>query len=210
MRFDAFVKEYGNLSIIDSGLILSQSGHNAQVLRNQLSRWSSKGYIVPLRKGLYFLEKTNTSDVNEYYLANKLYEPSYLSLESALSFYSMIPERVYTFTSISTKKTQSFKNKFGVFIYRHIKPECFRGFKIIDFFGKKVFIAEAEKALVDFLYFNLSVFKKDVKKQLIESYRLKEFHVLSVDKLMSYAEFFSNKKLLKVISACVELVGEFK
>jgi len=63
--------------------------------------------------------------------ANKIYEPSYVSLESALAYYEIIPETVLGVTSISSRKTKTFENAWGVFSYRSIKPEYMIGYQVI-------------------------------------------------------------------------------
>src|SRR3989338_2230162 len=101
-----------------------------QTARNQVSRWQKKGLLIGLRKGMYLLNaQDRTVNLDRYALANILYPPSYVSLESALNFHSLIPERVSDVTSVSTRKTMQFKNGLGNFIYQHIQPKAFRGFK---------------------------------------------------------------------------------
>jgi len=87
------------------------------------------------------------------YIANKLYSPSYVSLETALSDYSIIPEVAMSVTSITTKPTRRFKNKHGLFIYRAVRPEAFTGYLVRRHGTFDILIAEPEKALVDYLYF---------------------------------------------------------
>ena len=82
-----------------------------------------------------------------------MYEPSYVSLETALSHYSIIPEVSMTVTSVTVKPTRRFRNRHGLFIYRTVKPAAFSGYYIERQGGFDVFIAEPEKALVDFLHF---------------------------------------------------------
>lgn len=87
------------------------------------------------------------------FIAKEIYSPSYVSLEYALSIYGLIPERVVDVTSVTTKKPIEFKNKLGVFIYQHIKENCFTGFiEKEDENGLVYFIATPEKAVADFLY----------------------------------------------------------
>src|SRR3989338_7470600 len=94
---------------------------NPQVLRNQLSRWAKKGWLVSLRRGVYLLNKNDRkTDIDHNVVANVLYEPSYISLEYALNFYGIIPEAVSDITSITTRKTMRFANELGNFIYQKI------------------------------------------------------------------------------------------
>lgn len=85
------------------------------------------------------------------FIANQLVFPSYISLEYALSYHNLIPERVYQVTSITSKKTTEFENAFGVFTYHNLKPGLFFGYRgTEDENGLQVLIAEKEKALLDY------------------------------------------------------------
>ena len=76
-----------------------------------------------------------------------------VSLETALSYYSLIPEVAMAVTSITVKSTRTFRNVHGLFTYRTVRRECFIGYRIEEIAGYSVLIAEPEKALVDFIHF---------------------------------------------------------
>lgn len=124
-----------------------------KVFGYQLSQWQRQGYIKKIKNGLYLFAENEGSVLPEA-LAGKIYSPSYISLEKALAFYGLIPEMVYGLTSVTPKTTRRFKNKFGAFIYRHIKPSLFFGYKEIKNDATAYLIAEPEKALLDYLYLN--------------------------------------------------------
>jgi hypothetical protein len=137
------------------------------------------------------------------YLACEMYKPSYVSLEYALSFHGLIPEKVMDVTCISTKKTRRITNSFGTFSYRHIKSAGFGGFLIRkDEAGLPYFLAEPEKALVDFVYLNLAKFKsaRHGNEVLKESFRLQNIQTLDKKKLTRYALLFGTIKLQDVIT----------
>ena len=117
-------------------------------------------------------------------------------MESALAFYGLIPEFVAQSTSVTVRKTCRFENSFGVFSYQHLQPKCYTGYKAIkDENNLNVLIAEPEKAVIDFLYLNLSKFdqfKKDIFK---ESYRFQNCNKLNKRKFKSTANLFESKKL---------------
>ena len=99
-----------------------------------------------------FNESRDLADIN-FYIANCIYKPSYISLQTALSYYGLIPEAVANITSVATLKTALFENSVGVFSYKKIKDSFFTGFEHIKFDGEKnVLFASLEKALLDFLY----------------------------------------------------------
>jgi len=127
---------------------------NVATLKNNLTNWLKKGYIERLKRDLYAcVEPILESEIPDFYVANRLYTPSYVSLETALSLYNIIPEIAAQVTSVTTKPSREFKNRHGVFIYRSCRKRAFTGYRIVAYEGYKVLIADEEKALVDFLYF---------------------------------------------------------
>lgn len=122
-------------------------------LREIAYRWRRKGWIAPLKRGLYELTYPKDLSIPDLYIANTLYHPSYVSLETVLSNESIIPEVSMAVTSVTTKPTRRFRNKHGLFIYRTVKPAAFVGYAIERQGAFDIRMAEPEKALVDFLYF---------------------------------------------------------
>ena len=123
--------------------------------RNTLTRWCRKGLLVKLRNEYYAFPDYRQMPGFSRIVANRIYSPSYVSLQSALSFYGMIPEEVIQLTSITTLKTASFNNAFGAFHYRNVKESLYFGYdiKMMDG-GRGVLIATPEKAILDLLYLN--------------------------------------------------------
>ena len=158
-------------------------------VKTMIYRWKEKGWIYPLKRGIYELTYPKDFTVPDMYIANKLYEPSYVSLETALSYYSIIPEVSMGVTSVTTKPTRRFKNKHGLFTYRTVKPDIFTGYYIEKQGIFDMFIAESEKALVDYLYF------KTYRKKNFEpkEERLDKDIILKLDrkKIQKYAKLYN-------------------
>ncbi len=168
------------------------------VFNYQISSWAEKGYIERIKRGLYiFSEKRNELSPEE--ISFLIYEPSYISLEFALSHYGFIPEMVYVITAVSAKTTRKFANKFGKFIYRSIKPSLFFGYQIKETKYGKYLLAEPEKAVLDYLYFNLSRInsKEDIEELRINREMIKK--TINRKKFELYAEKFESKKIQKII-----------
>lgn len=123
-------------------------------LKKYLFRWKNNGWLSSLRKGLYELTFPDDLKIPDMFLANKIYSPSYVSLETALSNYGIIPEVSMSVVSVTSKPTRRFKNRHGLFLYRSIQPKAFCGYRIEKQNGFDILTAEPEKALVDYLYFN--------------------------------------------------------
>ncbi len=171
--------------------------------QDNLVYWQKKGYLVRIRNGWYSLKGSIQDLPDAYFVANKIYSPSYIALESALSFYGWIPEGVFTTTSISTQKTNVFDTPVGRFRYTNIKPSLFFGYKLLQVNGSGVKVADPEKALLDFIYFHPKI------ADLVEfegfRFNLAQMQMdLDFDKLHQYETIFNSKvvseRLNKIIN----------
>ena len=155
--------------------------------RNALTRWLASGYIVQLKNGLYAFKEWTALPGTDLIAANLMYRPSYVSLYSALSHYGMIPEFIAHTTSVTTLKTASFSNEMGNFDYRHIKPDLFWGYHMIDSTNqRKILIALPEKALLDLLYLTPSLKSEDdmLQLRLDEDYMKSDFDLEQAQKFL--------------------------
>ncbi|MFA5063814.1 MAG: hypothetical protein WC578_07120 [Candidatus Omnitrophota bacterium] len=144
--------------------------------------------FLKLRNGLYALR---IDPVPDEAVANRLYAPSYISFEYALSRYGVIPESVYAITSATTRLTREFVVNNKSFTYSHIKTQVYRGYKAENIGGMTVLIAEPEKAFADYLYF-VSLKRKTLNGRF-------NFHKLRKKSVMEYAKIFGKKSLIKLI-----------
>lgn len=122
--------------------------------RRRLSEWQDKNYIVKIINGHYLFSDTKVNESVLFEIANRIYHPSYISFEMALSHYGLIPESVYGITSASTRRTYRFHTPVANFAYRTIKPALFFGYEIVKYDGKTYKIASPEKAILDYFYLN--------------------------------------------------------
>ncbi|HAS00181.1 MAG: hypothetical protein US57_C0011G0039 [Candidatus Moranbacteria bacterium GW2011_GWC2_37_73] len=158
-----------------------------------LKNWINKGHLIMLRRGLYIVaEMKNKLDMMEF--ATKIYAPSYISMEMALNFYGIIPEAVFTVTSVTTRKTKKFATPVGNFSYQKIKKEAFGGFETKKTNGVSFNLALPEKAVVDFLYLNRNILNGG--QQQFQGYRFNEDFKFDGKKLLKFAKAFENKKVL--------------
>lgn len=125
---------------------------SARAVAKDLQRWKSRGRISSLKRGVYELRYPRASDVPDFFVANRLYSPSYVSLESALSHYGLVPGVAQAVTSVTSKPTRRFRNGRGLFVYRTLSPARFNGYRIAREGRFSVLLAEPEKALADHLY----------------------------------------------------------
>ena len=120
--------------------------------------------LIKLKRGLYETNK----DADPLTIANSLLSPSYISFETALAYYGMIPERVYAIKSATFKnnKKKEFKNYFGLFLYQDVNSNAYPyDINQVEINGIKVMMASKEKALLDLLSV---ISPRNNKKELID------------------------------------------
>lgn len=158
-----------------------------------LYRYKKRGFILQVKRGLYTFPDALPS---ELFIANKIYEPSYISLEFALSYHRVIPETVYEITSVTSKATRRFETLGKTFSYRKIKKAAFTGYAMEKQRGLSFRIADAEKAFVDANYFRLRE-----KRPPISRFDKGKINAMKAEK---YAKLFNNKKLTSIIKTTLK------
>lgn len=175
----------------------------SQAARDSLiKRAIASGQIIRICRGLYCLSlKYQKKNLNLYALAQHIYGPSYISLESALSRCGWIPEAVYTLTSVSSNRSNEFKTQLGTFSYSHIPQKTFyTGVeRLIDDDGDVFFMAWPIKALADYVYVN----RKDWSglKPAVESLRIEpeEFESVRPDDIDTLIDNYKSRRVLKFL-----------
>jgi predicted transcriptional regulator of viral defense system len=160
-----------------------------------VKRAIADGGLILLRRGVYCFGKAfQHQPLDQFELALKIYTPSYVSLESALSHYGWIPEAVYTVTSVSLKRSTSFKTPVGNFSYTKIPKFNFIGVERVINERSVYLIASPTKALADYIVTH----KTDLEpKELMESLRIEEefWRQISFKLLAEIAESYRNTRL---------------
>lgn len=163
--------------------------------RNALTRWQKKGYLQKIRRGFYRLTNQAVKGESDlFFIANRIYSPSYVSLQSALRWYNFIPEGVFMVTSVSTLKTIQFATPVGSFSYRSLKPGLFWGYRLEQYGNFRVKMADPAKALLDFLYLHPQLDSPDHFHELrLNSLELQE--KLNLHDFARYLEHFASPSL---------------
>jgi predicted transcriptional regulator of viral defense system len=172
-------------------------------IQQQLVRWVKAGRIIQLRRGVYTLaEPFRKVSPHPFLMANRLKKASYVSLQSALAHYGMIPEYVPVVTSITTGRPEHLHTEMGGFIYRHIKKTFFKGFHEIEVAPSQfAFVAIPGKAFLDLVYLTPH---SDSEKYLYEL-RLQNLDQVNRFSLLEYAEVSGSKKLIRAAKAFIQL-----
>lgn len=138
--------------VFDLPLLEVVSGQNRNTLKVQIHRWIAENKVMALRRGLYTLSDRISAPKQGARLANLIASPSYLTGLWALSYYGLIPEAVYEYTSAVTSCKQHYENAYGRFSYRKLKADCFRGWEEVAYANTQIRIATPAKAVLDHLY----------------------------------------------------------
>lgn len=171
-----------------------------------LHRYEKRGKLIRLKRGIY-ANSTNVEKMKNRgeieiltdFLANYLYPPSYLSLETILYRHNLLTEIPVNFTSIAKNKTASFTNKLGNFLYHKIKPSLFCGFELNKEGNFSFMKATKAKALFDFLYLRKNILPD---KGAVKELRLNLEHLSRTDinELRGYVASEGSKKMKEILS----------
>ncbi|MDP3997408.1 MAG: hypothetical protein Q8P73_02820 [bacterium] len=181
--------------LVERGLIIftpqefrTLFGVSTGAARKFIHSYTKKSLFMKLRNGLYTL---NEKQPSPYVIANKLYQPSYISLETALSFHQLIPEVVYSITSITTKATREFAALNQSFSYTRFKKSIFQGYQLVTHGTDRFLMAEPEKAVADYLYL-VALSHKPLNDRL----SLDRF---SQQKLQAWVRLFQSRRLTQLL-----------
>lgn len=190
-------------------------GERVSKPRDLAARLVREGSLVRIRRGLYiFGELLRKHTVSREYLSNLIYGPSYVSLDYALSFYSMIPEKVFTVTSVSLGRSREFTTPFGRFSYRMLGSDRYSTGISMESSGSISFlVASPEKALIDKVWSDTRATRSTSRRWL--SY-LEEDLRLDMDKLSDFspgmlrgiADAYSSEKISSFTAFLTDLIGE--
>lgn len=174
-----------------------------------VKRAIAKGEIVHLRRGLYCLaEKYHRRPLNLFTIAQKIYGPSYISFESALSYHGLIPEAVRTTTSATVKRSRNFTTPVGVFSFTFVPASPFmEGVERLFDGADPFFMASPLKAIADYVYANRKNWNG--AQPLVESLRIDEdfFDKLSLKEIEDISVLYASKRISKFMAGLKKDIG---
>lgn len=186
---------------VDAQTLLTFLG-DYQRPREWIRRQLTSGALIRLKNGFYLI---HGREIPYEQVANLLYGPSYVSLEWALSFYGMIPERVHTVTSMTLGRVKTYQTSIGDFSYTHLKSSAYSvGIDLKEAKNSvgQFFMATPEKALTDFVFINCKGLRgKDLEIDLFESRRMdrETLHRLDKTLLLDIAKAYCAKNIDSLI-----------
>ena len=174
--------------------------------RDKITKLLDSGNIVRIKKGLYcFAETLRKHALSREYLANLIYGPSYVSLEYAMAYHGLIPERVNIVISVTTRRSRDFDTPFGRFSYRRMTENRYNcAADLAESAGISFLMATPEKALTDKVWTdkrltNPSV--SEIEEYLIDDLRLdpERLAELAGERLRRIGLAFSSRKIDNLI-----------
>jgi len=203
MDFQRLLDLVGNEPVFETALLLAGTVSPAAV-RLQLSRWKASGRIYQLRRGLYTLappyQKTSP---HPFVIANNLLRASYVSCQSALAYYGLIPEVVPVTVSATAARPARWGTPLGVYEYHHIQANLLHGYQLRDLGrGQQAFVATPEKALLDLIYLQPS----GDSPTYIQELRLQNLERLDLEELARLVEQAGIPKLRRATDIVTEQV----
>lgn len=182
------------------------SGKNQKV--RELER---AGEIIRLKRGLYVVSpEISGKPLSSELIANRLYGPSYVSMQTALRYYGLIPEAVYVTQSLTVKHSRCFENAVGRFQYVSCHPDYFSiGLTQISEDGYNFVMASPEKALCDLIVNTPGLnfrYKKELREWLEEGIRLDmdAFAQMNQDIICQCAAVGKKKNTLNLLPKLLE------
>jgi predicted transcriptional regulator of viral defense system len=202
MKFERLIEIVSDEPVFEAGLFLAGDVNPTDV-RRQLSRWTKGRHLYQLRRGLYALAPPfQKVRPHPFLIANRMVRSSYVSCQSALAYYGLIPEHVPVITSVTTRRPARWETPLGSYEFHYIKADLFYGYRLVDVSsGQWVFVARPEKALLDLIHLQPGGDSPDYLQEL----RLQNLERLSVDELHRQAELADSPKLRRAAARIAEL-----
>ena len=203
MEYDALLKLVGDDPIFESSLLLA-GDVDPNLIHIQLSRWVKNGRIHQLRRGLYSIAPPyQKKKPHPFLVANHLQEASYVSLQSALAYYGLIPEVMNMTTSVSTGRPERLETPLGSFEFRHLKTDLLFGYRETDLGEQSALLAVPEKALLDLIYLQPG----GDSMAYLNALRLQNTDQLDVELLKELSQKFGTPKMLNAAKQILRVIS---
>lgn len=202
MKFEHLLGILGEEPVFETGLLLAGDVDPAAV-RVQLARWVKSGRLYSLRRGLYGLAAPYQKvKPHPFRVANQMQPASYVSGQTALAFYGLIPETVQAIMSVTTRRPERLETVLGVFEFRHIQPDLLRGYRMLDLGGQSALVATPEKALLDLVYLQPGGDREEYLREL----RLQNLDKIDGDALRALVDGLGIPKLRRAVEIILQLM----
>lgn len=205
MEFERLVEIVQDEPVFETGLLLA-GDVDPKHIRRQLSRWTSAGKIYQLRRGLYALAPPYQKvKPHPFTVANRMVPGSYVSCQSALGHYGLIPEYVPMVVSVCSSRPRTWDTPLGSFLFRHVRRKYLFGYRRMGLGEKQqALVAGPEKALLDLIYLTPG----GDSEAYLRSLRLQNLAELDAGELEDIAKEFRKPKLSRAAKQVASLLEE--
>lgn len=203
MKFTDLLNLVADEPLFDTALLLAGDVRRQDVQR-ELTRWERNGRLFQVRRGLYTLAPPYQHVTPHPFLtANRMVKGSYVSCQSALAWYGLIPEYTPVTVSVTTLRPGTWNTALGRFIFRHVKPDLLWGYVALDVTpGQQAFVARPEKALLDLIHLTPGADQQIYLDEL----RLQNLERLEPQRLVEYARRAKRPKLERAVDLLLTML----
>lgn len=212
MNFRKVIKKYAETPISRHLILEILSDYKRP--NDKISELIKSKELISIKRGLYMVgPETDLPQPTPFLIANHIHGPSYISLESALSYWDMIPERVFEIISVTTKKSKKYHSPAGRFSYQHLKTPYYsyglKNEKITP--NQNVLIASPEKALCDKIILTPNITFRSIKQALLfltEDLRISHSSLTKLDyrKIELWSENAPKKSSLEILAKTLKTI----
>jgi predicted transcriptional regulator of viral defense system len=205
MEFERLVEIVKDEPAFEIGLLLAGDVHPHHI-RRQLTRWTNAGRLYQLRRGLYALAPPSRKvKPHPFAIANRLVQGAYVSCQSALAHYGLIPDYVPTIVSVCSSRPRRRDTPLGSLLFRHVRRKYLSGYRLLDMGdGQQPLVARPEKALLDLIHLTA----EGDSESYIRSLRLQNLENLDMQSLKDLTQALAKPKLIRAARQLELLVQE--
>lgn len=205
MDYKSLLELAGDEPLFDTSLLLAGAVERAKIQR-QLARWQRSGHVLQIRRGLYSLAPPYRRHTpHPFLVANRMVKASYVSCQSALAWYGLIPETTPVTVSVTTRRPGVWTTPYGDYHFRRVKPDCWFGYQLVEIAAEqRAFVAHPEKALLDLLYLT----PEADDPLFLQELRLQNLEKLNLEALDSFAARMDSPKLQRCVQQIQRLAAE--
>jgi len=205
-NFEEQLRTYPKPYITDYTVATLLTGKSADSRYSKIKRMVEQHKLTYIRRGLYLISNQLQNHLyHSFEIAQQIYAPSYISLESAMSYHQLIPEAVRTVTSVTPNRNKEFDTPIGLFSYSTLPlKNFFLHAKLIKEANNSFIVATPWMAIFDYVY----CYKKDWKSlaPLFDSLRVDKDALPEPDYAMfsELIEYYNRRRLTKFITIAQE------
>ena len=194
MRYSDLVHAFRLSPVVSLDEIRAMDAH---FHRRRLNDWQKKGYLQKIVKGHYLFTGRTPDFATRCHIANRIYPLSYVSFQTALLHYGLIPAvSEVMIVSAASRRTYTFETQVGQFHNHHLKADIMFGYETTTINGISFSMANLEKALLDYLYINSNIIKKEHFRELNINPDV-FYHHLDLKRLQEYLMKFQSPTLTR-------------